>query len=87
MRFALWGLAIAGGLYCLHRLASWAEKRGWIYYRKHPASSGVLGNAFLEVQTLLEPGKRHVLEERTRAGGETRESGDPPNPGHGSTSG
>ena len=74
-----------GVLYCLHRLAVWAEQRGWIYYRKRHGSSGTLSSAVLEVQSLLEPSKQYVLEEKTREQVEEEDSGDPPkarNRGH-----
>ena len=80
MKYALWGLALVGGLgglYCLHRIALWAEQRGWVYYRDR-RGSGTLGNAFLEVQAIIEPSKRYVLEERLEDEHETQESGDPP---------
>lgn len=81
MRYAIWGLGVVAGLYCLHRIGLWAERRGWIYYRKKHGGSGALGNALLEMQTIIEPTKRYVLEERTKAGSETQEAGDPPVPG------
>ncbi len=69
------------GLYGLHRLAVWAEERGYIYYLRGHGSSGSAGSAFLEVQALLEPGVRHVVNERRREIVEEKESGDPPSPG------
>jgi hypothetical protein len=54
------------------------EDRGWIYYRKKRGSSGTLGSAFLEVQSILEPGKRYVLEEKRKEDVDDEESGDPP---------
>ena len=77
---AIWLLAIAA-LYGAHRLAAWAEGRGYIHYRRGRGSSGSVGNAFLEVQALLEPSRRHVLEARVREDVEDEQSGDPP---HGS---
>lgn len=68
-------------LYCLHRAAVAAERRGWIYYRKKHGSSGSVGNAFLEVHALFEPAKRHLLEERVREEPEAEQEGDPPKPG------
>jgi len=61
----------------LHRAALWAEARGLIHYRRR-GTSGSLGNAMLEVQAILEPSKRHVIEERVRDPAEDAESGDPP---------
>ena len=78
MRYALLGLAAVASLYCLHRLALWAERRGWIYYRKKHGSSGTLSNAVLEVHSLFDPSKRYVVEEKTRDQVEDEESGDPP---------
>lgn len=71
-------LAAVVVLWALHRLALWAESRGWIYYLRRQGSSGAMGNALLEVQALLEPSTRHVLEERQEEHVEEAESGDPP---------
>lgn len=67
-------------LFALDRLALWMEGRGWIYYRRRRASTSTLGNAFLEVQALVEPGQRLVLEARQEDRVEDHESGDPPDP-------
>ena len=64
-------------LYGLHRLAVWAEGRGFIYYREKRGSSGALSNSFLELQSLFEPSKRYVLEEKTRDRVQEEKSGDP----------
>jgi hypothetical protein len=74
----LWvGLAMAA-LYGLHRLALWAEGRGWIYYRTHRMPVGSAGMAMLEITSLLDPAAEHVVEElrdaRSRA--EQDESGE-----------
>jgi hypothetical protein len=74
-------LALVGGvLYLLHRAALWAEDRGWIYYSRRKPSSSALGNAFLEAQAIVEPGKRLLLEARQEEDSEEDESGDPPEP-------
>lgn len=65
-------------LFGLHRLALFAESRGWIYYTKAGRSSGSLGNAFLEIQSIVEPSKRHIVEERRSAQPEKDDSGEPP---------
>jgi hypothetical protein len=70
-------LALAA-VYGLHRLALWAEARGFVYYRRRRGSSGALGNALLEVQAVFEPAQRHVVEERVRQRSDAAESGDPP---------
>jgi hypothetical protein len=65
-------------IYGLHRLALWMEARGWLYYRKTRGRSGSLGAAFLEMQALLEPSKRHVLEIVKKDDSKQSDAGDPP---------
>jgi hypothetical protein len=81
MRHLAWGLITVAGIYGLHRVGLWAEARGWIYYRKRQGHSGALGTALLEVQKLLEPSKRHVVEERRKKGPATQEADDKPTAG------
>ena len=81
MKYLILGIIVIVGIYGIHRLASWAEDRGWIYYRKKKAGGGMLGNALLELQAFLEPSKRHIIEERKKMGGESQESGDKPKSG------
>lgn len=71
-------------VYGAHRLASWAESRGFIHYRKRRGSSGTLGSAFLELQTMIEPSKKIVLEERRREVRGEDDEGGPKDPGAGS---
>lgn len=56
-------LLVAAGLYGLHRWLSYAENRGWIYYRQGRGSSGALA-ATSEWLTMYAPSRRHVLEAR-----------------------
>jgi hypothetical protein len=81
LRLGLAALAAATTLYLLHRLALLLEARGHLYYLHRKPSRSALGNAFLEVQGLLEPGKRLVVEERTRVEEEEAEPGEPPDAG------
>lgn len=78
MKAAIFALLALVLLYGLHRLALWAEARGWIYYRKKHGGSGALSSAVLEVQSLFEPSKRYVLEEKRREQVEGEDSGEPP---------
>ena len=68
-------------LFALHRVAVWMESRGWLYYRRVKPRSSNLGNAFLELQSMLEPGKRHVIELRREEHDDQTDSGDPPETG------
>ena len=72
------GLALL--LFAVDRLALWAERRGWIYYRFRKAAPGSKANAFLEVQTLLEPSKEHIVEVRKEIRQEEAEPGEAPDP-------
>jgi hypothetical protein len=78
MKVLLWVTLLVAGSWALHRAALWAEKRGWIYYMHRKASPGTAGRAFMEVQSLVEPGIRHVVESRDEALAEEDDSGDPP---------
>jgi len=62
MRVLLWLALIAAALYALHRLCLWMESRGWIYYRKSGGYSTRAGSAMLEIQSLLQPEKKHLIE-------------------------
>lgn len=75
-----WVILIVLALYALHRSALWAESRGWIYYRKSGGYSTRAGSAMLEVQQLLEPSKRHVIEIKRDQRGVEDDQGEPPDP-------
>ena len=62
METVLWIAAVLGSVFVLHRVASYAEDRGWIYYRKKKASPGTASRAFLELQSMVDPRSRHVIE-------------------------
>jgi hypothetical protein len=53
------GVAIAAALYGLHRLATWAEQRGWIYYRTKRGPAPWLGS----LDAIYKPEIEHVVEE------------------------
>ena len=79
-----WLILVAGAvliLLGLDRVALWMEGRGWLYYRRVKPTSNNLGNAFLELQSLLEPGKRHIIEAKLEEHDERADSGDPPEAG------
>ncbi|HKV07547.1 MAG TPA: hypothetical protein VJ725_05355 [Thermoanaerobaculia bacterium] len=80
MKITILLLLGAAALFLLDRLGLYLESRGWIYYRKTKASPASLGNALLELQSILEPGKRNVVEVRTEEVVEGDEEGDPPPP-------
>lgn len=55
--------AVAGtvaALFALHKLAQWAESRGWIYYQQRHGSWDAVGAAMSEVHQIYRPGERYV---------------------------
>jgi hypothetical protein len=78
MRPVVWLLIASAILYGLHRLGLWAESRGWIYYWHKKASPRGIGNSALEVQTLLQPASRHMLEARLKDISDDEVAGDVP---------
>jgi len=78
----LYGVVPAIAMFAAHRLACWAEDRGWIYYRKGGGRPGTSAQAFLEIHSMMDSGKKHVLEvmreDEEKAGQD--DSGDPPKP-------
>lgn len=87
MRVVLWLALIVAVLWGMHRAALWAERRGWIFYLHRKASPGTGSRAFMEVQSLLEPGTRHVIESREETLEDEDDADDPVHrrPGRSST--
>jgi len=70
---------VALGAFLVDRLLLWMERRGWIDYRRtYPGrmNPGQVEPAFLAIQGLLEPDKKHAAEEQTRLRTERDATGD-----------
>lgn len=81
MKLAVIAVAIISGSVLLHLLALWMERKGWIYYKHNKPSRSSLENAFLEVQSILEPNKKHIIEIKKEQKKEDKEIGaDPDTP-------
>lgn len=76
-----WGLSGIVMLLLLDQLAIWMESKECIYWRKSKGGSSCLGNSFLEVQSMFEPGKKYVIESKQEVRRKKTNSGDPPSPG------
>lgn len=62
--------------FVLDQLLLAAERRGWIYWRKKSASPGTTASAMLEVQSMFEPGRAHVVEASRAEATEEDDEGD-----------
>ncbi len=62
----VWVSALVLGATLLDRVALWAERRGWIYWRKRKpeVDGGAITGAFGEIQSVLSPSHRHVVDEQ-----------------------
>ena len=62
----MWSLALGGLIalfvvgYALHRLALWAEERGWIYYKTKRRPGGV---GLSLIGQIYQPSIEHVVEQ------------------------
>lgn len=81
MKILFFVAAGALALYGLHRLALWMESRGWLYYLNKQPTTSALSSAFLEVQSIIDPAKRTVIEAMREEDAEQSEVGAPPEPG------
>lgn len=77
MKEVVWVAVVGLGLYILHRVALWAEAQGYIYYVNTEPSRNALGSAFLQAQSLIEPGKGELAEVIREERSEEVESGAP----------
>jgi|GEM_PF-2245721 len=77
-----WVLGGIGALvFLVDRVLLWLEWRGLIDYRRtYPGrmNTGQVGPAFLAIQSLLEPDKRHAVEEQTAVRTEREDAGGGP---------
>lgn len=63
LKITIAGVAVLFGLYGLDRVALWAERRRWIFYRRSKPTGNSLGHGALELQKIFESGKAtHVIE-------------------------
>ena len=80
MKIFLWIAGAGIVFFLLDRILLKMESRGWIYYRRKKPTRSSLGNAFLEIQSILEPSKKVLVEIKKEEKKEQADSGDPPTP-------
>jgi hypothetical protein len=74
-------LGLVAAVWVVDRILLSLEKRGLIDYRRtYPGriNSSQVGPAFLGIGAILEPGKKHVIEQQTAVRTERENSGDDP---------
>ena len=49
-------------LFIIDRICLWLENRGWLFYRKNKPQSGALGGALMDLQNVVNPSTRHIIE-------------------------
>lgn len=80
MEIMKWAAIIVGivvGLWLIDRMFLAFEDRGWIYWRKKKASAGTVGNALLELQSIMEPSKKEIVKQMHYKKLEIDEKGEP----------
>ena len=63
-------------IFLLKRLLAWLDRHGFITYTGHTPTYGSVGNAFLNLQATVDPGKQYVLEMREEQEEEREEDGE-----------
>ncbi|WP_282782214.1 hypothetical protein [Nocardia sp. CC201C] len=63
MGWMFWVLGLIVGAITVDRVAVWTEGRGWIYWRHRPKNAGVGASVLGQMESLLSPSYRHVVEE------------------------
>ena len=74
----LWVAIVAAALFAVDRVALWAARRGWRYWRKTNKRLGGIGDAFLDVTADMSPGAQHMVEAKRTKKREDRGASDPP---------
>ncbi len=81
----MWGwffiaVGVVVALYGLHRLATWAAAKGWIFYRDSSRPAGTTSRAVSGVDVIFRPEVEHYIEMRDAEEiiREEDESGEPP---------
>ena len=70
-------LVIAAGLFFFDQLGLWMERKGWLYYRhQKPKSGGGVGDAFQELNALVNPSVRHVMKVKQNESQQRDDQGD-----------
>lgn len=84
MKFASIAIGLAAapvGIYGLHRLLLWMERKRWIFYWRKRSSVGAGGNILMRVSAFYDPSIQHTIEVLHHEEIEEQIAGDPLEPG------
>lgn len=48
--------------FLMDKLGLWLEQKGYLYYRRYKPKGGAMGNSLLELNALLSPSNRTIVE-------------------------
>jgi hypothetical protein len=77
MTIALWIAGVALALFAADRFGVWAERKGWIYWRKRGTSSAMSG-ILSDLNAMTNPAAEYVKQAKEAKKMEERDNGDPP---------
>lgn len=78
MQIALWVIGIAVALFAIDQLALWAERKGWIYWRKTKRRGSAMSDVLTGLDAVTNPAAQHVADAKQAKKLEERDNGDPP---------
>lgn len=72
-------IEIIFALYLLDKLGLWFERKGWLYYRREKPEGGFFcGSVLQELNAVLNPTSRHVIEMKQSAAKYKKSEADAP---------
>ena len=74
----IWIIVSAAAIVAADQLLLWAERRGWVYWRKTKGRRGGMGDVFSGVEASMNPRAEHVQVAKQTKRREDRSAGDPP---------
>lgn len=77
MQFVLW-LAVVAALVAFDQLGLWAERRGWLYWRKTKRRGSAMSDVLTGLDAITNPAVQHVSEAKRSKKLEELDNGDPP---------
>lgn len=78
MQVALWLAGVAASLVALDQLGLWAERRGWLYWRRTKRRGSAMSDVLTGLDAVTNPAAQHVSEAKQSKKLEERDNGDPP---------